>query len=220
MSVEKYTSLITSEHNKKPNFMKVVEVNTKFYAHVQDILSGFINDFDIDSAVGAQLDTIGLWAGVSRFIKSPLTGIYFEWGAASVGWSSGIWQGDFSPTSGLTSLPDDIYRTLIRAKIAANSWDGTIPEAYKIWENIFNDNIVIIQDNQNMSITVAVVGAVLDALTRALLTGGYIPLKPEGVRVDYYAIPVDTNPIFIWGGEGSDVAGWGEGSWAQLITPT
>lgn len=222
ITTEIYTSLITSEYRDKPKFKKVVEINTKFYAHLQNVLSSIPELFDIDTAIGKQLDIIGEWVGASRFINTPLTGIYFEWGGtASVGWSSGIWQGQFSPTSGLTSLPDDVYRTLIKAKIAANKWDGTIPGAYEIWEEIFSNNIVVIQDNQDMSMVVAVVGEQLDALTQALLTGGYIPLKPEGVRITYFAVPTDDNPIFVWGTPGGEgTAGWGEGSWAKLLTPT
>lgn len=221
ITTETYTSLITSEHKDKPKFMGVVEIRTKFFAHIQNVLSSMIEKFDVDTAVGDQLDKIGEWVGASRFIRSPLTGVYFEWsGSSSVGWSSGIWQGEFSPTSGLTSLPDDMYRVLIKAKIAANRWDGTIPNAYEIWETVFANNLVVIQDNQDMSIVVAIIGEVLDAVTQALLTGGYIPLKPEGVKVQYYAVPVDTNPLFVWGSEGSGVAGWSEGSWAQTIAPT
>lgn len=222
-TLQTYLDLITSQHKHKPKFTATVSATAEFYAYLQSVLASMVEKFDVDVAVGEQLDIIGKWVGASRFIRSPLVGIYFEWGSASVGWSSGIWQGDFSPTSGLTSLPDDIYRTLIKAKIAANAWDGTIPRAYEIWETLFPNNTVIIQDNQNMTIILAVVGAPLDALTQALLTGGYIPLKPEGVGVQFYAVPVDENPLFVWGNSGVpglETAGWGNGSWANLLEPT
>lgn len=223
--VNTYLGLITSEHRDKEKFQAMVQAVTSFYVQLQSTLSSLIAKFDIDTATGAQLDIIGRWAGISRFIRSPLTGVYFEWGTDSVGWSQGVWQGTFSPTSGLAELPDDMYRTLIRAKIAANRWNGTIPSAYDIWEEVFPNNRVIIEDNQDMSIIVAVVGEVLDAVTTALLTGGYIPLKPEGVRVAYYAVPVDTSPMFIWGGEGTggdgvNTGGWSIGSWAKTLSPT
>lgn len=222
MAVETYTSLITSEHSDKENFIATLKVPVSLQDQLQNVLMQMIDAFDIDVAVGRQLDIIGEWVGVTRNISTPLTGIYFEWGgAASVGWSSGIWQGEFSPTSGISSLPDDIYITLLRAKIAANRWSGTIPSAYEIWEEIFPNTVIIIQDNQDMSIIIGISGEPLDVLTQALLTGGYIPLKPEGVRVQYYAIPVDSNPIFTWGAEeSSGTGGWGIGSWAKLLSPT
>ncbi len=220
MSVETYTGLITSEHSNKPNFVSTVEASTSPQSLIQDVLATINNKFDVDTAIGKQLDIVGLWVGVSRFINTPLTGVYFEWDNASLGWDFGIWQGEFSPTSGLTALPDDAYRTLIKAKIAANSWSGNIPDAYKIWESVFTDTIVLIQDNQNMTIVIGVVGRPLDVLTQALLTGGYLPLKPEGVGILYYAVPVDENPFFAWGADGSGVSGWGTGSWAKILAPT
>jgi hypothetical protein len=220
MSVETYTALVTSEHAHKPKFIATIEANAGLEAFIQSVLSTINPSFDLDSAVGVQLDTVGVRVGVSRFIATPLSGIYFEWDNAALGWSFGIWKGVFSPTTGLTLLPDDSYRTLIRAKIAANSWKGSIPDAYTIWETLFTDTIVLIQDNQDMSMVIGVTGQPLDVLTQALLIGGYLPLKPEGVRIAYYALHVDTNPLFAWGADGSGVAGWGIGSWAKILAPT
>jgi hypothetical protein len=220
-TVETYTALITSEHKDKPKFMAVVEANTKFYAHLQSVIGSIPSKFDVDTAVGHQLDVVGLWAGVSRFIRSPLVGVYFEWDNADVGWDRGLWLGDFAPTTGVTELPDEYYRLLIKAKIAANQWDGSIPGAYDVWESLFTSNTIIIQDNQNMSMGVVIAGDALDALTKALITGGYIPLKPEGVRVSYFAIPGVTAPIFSWDTEDNvGLAGWDVGAWAEILSPT
>lgn len=220
---EEYLNLITSQHRNKPKFMRVVEIKTSFYTYMKNLISTFPKIFDVDNAVGVQLDVVGYSVGASRFIETPLTDVFFEWDNENLGWERGIWKDELTPMSGLAVLPDDIYRTLIKAKIAANQWDGTVDEAYKIWDAIFPNNTIIIQDNQNMTIIVAIVGEPLDALTQALLTGGYLPLKPEGVGVEYYAIQVDTNPIFVWDGLGTPglaTAGWDEGSWSQLILPT
>ena len=223
--VNTYLGLITSEHRNKEKFSAMVQSIASFYVQLQDVLYSLIDGFDIDTAMGAQLDIIGQWAGVSRFIRSPLVNVYFEWDNADVGWSKGVWQGSFSPTSGLAELPDDMYRVLIKAKIAANRWNGSIPGAYDIYQTVFPNNTVIIQDNQDMSMTVAVVGEVLDAVTEALLTGGYIPLKPEGVRINFYVVPIDESPLFIWGGEGTGgdgvhTGGWSVGSWGKFLSPT
>jgi len=219
-TVDTYTGLVTSEH-RKPKFLALVSANNKFSAHLQNVLSSIPSKFDVDSAVGVQLDAVGLWAGVSRFINSPLSGIYFEWdGDTVVGWDSGLWKGDFDPTTGITKLPDTYYRILIKAKISANQWDGSIPAAYDVWENLFANNFIIIQDNQDMSMGVVIAGDAIDALTRAIITGGYIPLKPEGVRVSYYAVPGVTGPIFAWDTEDNPgLSGWDVGAWADILTP-
>lgn len=223
MSVKTYTDLITSEHNRKPNFVATLTVPVELAVRTQEVFASMIPKFDLDSAEGEQLDFIGVWVGATRRIRTPLTGIFFSWDGSDpgVGWDSGIWRSKENESGTITVLPDDVYRTLIRAKIAANKWDGTIPGAYEVWEAVFPNSNIIIQDNQDMSMAIGVTGLPLDILTQALLTGGYIPLKPEGVRIAYYAVPVDEAPLFSWDVVDNDgLAGWGAGSWAKILQPT
>lgn len=220
MSVEKYLNLVPSQNRNKTKFISTLSASLKPLVHIQNVIASIPEKFDLDDAKGHQLDVVGEWVGISRFIQTPLVGIYFEWdGSAVVGWNSGIWKDDFSPTTGLTELPDEFYRILIKAKIAANRWDGTIPQAYAIWREIFVNNTILIQDLQDMSMIVGIVGEALDAVTQALLIGGYLTLKPEGVGIKYYAIPSGDGPLFAWDTEGNGVAGWEVGAWAELIEP-
>lgn len=220
-TTEDYQSLITSHHADKPKFMATVAIAAKVFAHLQQLAADLPRQFDLDEAVGVQLDAVGEWIGRSRRIDTPLTGVYFTWDdVASTGWDAGVWQGPFDPDSGLTVLPDDEYRLLLRAKVAANQWDGSIPGAYEVWTTVFNDSIILIQDNQDMSMTVGIAGTPVSTVTQALLTGGYIPLKPEGVRVNYYAISVDSGPLFAWDADSEALAGWDTGSWALELLPT
>lgn len=222
-TVDTYTKLVTSEH-RKPKFLALIEANNKFSSHLQNVIGSIPLMFDVDSAVGVQLDIVGLWAGVSRIINSPLSGIYFEWDNVDfvIGWDSGLWKGEFDPSTGITELTDTYYRTLIKAKIAANQWDGSIPIAYDVWGNLFVNNIIIIQDKQNMSMGIIIAGSALDALTRAIITGGYIPLKPEGVRIAFYAVLSVTGPAFAWDvvEDNDGLSGWDVGIWAEILTPT
>jgi hypothetical protein len=220
MITKDYLDLLTSEFRQKQKYTATVSLDVAVAVRVQELLASMVPIFDIDSAVGAQLDVIGEWAGISRNVSIPVTGVYFSWdGDFSVGWEYGVWQGSLAPAD-VTTLPDDVYRTLIRAKIAANGWNGTTDGAYAIWDNVFPSTIILIQDGQNMSYALAVIGGVIDSLTLALLTGGYLPLKPEGVRVTEYLVSVDTNPAFGWDVESAHLGGWEEASWLREIAPT
>jgi len=220
MTVEEYLNLITSAYRKKPKFEAMVSDYVSVPSRVQDLLASMIPIFDVDVAVGDQLDIIGLWVGISRNVNIPTTGIYFSWDGVdpTVGWDYGTWQGNL-PTSTITELPDDAYRTLIKAKIAANKWDGTTTNAYVIWDALFPDLNILIQDNQNMSYAMIFFGGIISSLTVALITGGYIPLKPEGVRISGYYIPVDDGPVFGWDIDTDYMQGWDQGSWAQFYFP-
>lgn len=222
MTVQDYLDLITSEYQNKPNFMATVSFLVALPVRVQELLTAMIPLFDLDTPpVGDQLDIIGKWVGVSRNVAIPINGVYFSWDGTdySVGWDFGSWQPQDQPTS-VTSLPDDAYLSLIRARIAANNWDGTTNGAYAIWDAVFPQFTILIQDFQNMSYDMAFVGGIVDSLTLALITGGYIPLRPEGVLINEYLVPVDSNPLFAWDIENQYLAGWDSGSWAREISPT
>lgn len=222
MTKDEYLALITSEHSDKPKFEATVAATIAPLARLQEVLGSFIKEFDIDSAVGAQLDIIGQWVGRPRRIDTPLVGVYFAWDdVVGDGWDSGIWKGPYDPDSGLVDLPDDAYRLLLKAKVAANNWDGTIPQAYDIWATAFGtDTYLLIQDNQDMSMVVGIAGVPLSIVEQALLTNGYIPLKPEGVRIQYYAVAPAEGSLFAFDvAEGSAMAGWDHGQWATELIP-
>jgi len=216
ITIQDYIDLVPSQHRDKPNFIATLTSLIQPFVDLQNI--DFNTAFDIDFAVGKQLDIIGEWVGVSRRISTPITGVYFSWDDTELtGWDSGTWQGEFDPTSGLQDLPDDSYRTLLKAKIAANKWDGTIENAYSIWKEVFVNSFIIIEDLQNMSINIGVAGQRLNAVELALLTEGYIPLKPMGVKVNYYMISESGGALFGWDIENDVIAGWDESSWAKEI---
>ena len=133
-----YTGLITSEHNQRPKFMAVVEALTKPMVALQNLLGGMPDVFDLDKAVGVQLDAVGLWVGIARRVATPLTGVYFSLDTAGVGFDQGNWKGPFDPDTGLTLLDDDTYRLVLRAKIGANHWDGTLGSTAAILNSIFS----------------------------------------------------------------------------------
>lgn len=137
VDVSQYTGLITSEHADKPKFNAMVSAVAQCFVDQQNALGSFIPSFDLDEAVGDQLDTLGAWVGISRRVRTPLTGVYFSFDIAGLGFDQGVWQGPFDPSTGITLLDDDTYRLLIRAKIGANHWDGTLVSSAAILNLIF-----------------------------------------------------------------------------------
>ena len=213
--VSDYTGLVTSEHADKPKFMAMLAAVSQCFVDHQNELNAFVSDFDLNEAIGAQLDILGKWVGISRNIETPISGVYFSLDTYGVGFDQGVWQGPFDPSAGIVSMDDDTYRLIIRAKIAANHWDGTIGSAAAILDNIFGSSTyVFIQDNQDMSMTVGLSGNLPSALFVALFGGGYIPLKPEGVLTNYVATSVNGDPCFGFDVENPYISGFDVGSWA------
>lgn len=219
MTIQDYIDLIPSENAQQPDFLAVITANVSMLVRIQELMQSMIPLFDLDlPPVGNQLDIIGQWVGVSRNIAVPIPGVFFTWdGDASLGWDFGIWATSADQTE-ITVLPDAQYLTLIKAKIAANQWDGTTNGAYAIWNALFTNVTILIQDFQNMSYDLGIIGASLDSLTLALITGGYIPLRPEGVLINnYFTSP---GPVFAWDSDSALLQGWDTGLWATFVAPT
>lgn len=218
-NIDGYLSRITSKHSDKPKFMAAVAAAVQPCADITGSLAPFPSSFDLDWAVGAQLDVVGLWVGQPREISLPLTGVYFSFDDPLLGFDQGAWKGPFDPESGVTRLSDGPYRLLIRAKIALNSWDGTIPQSNEIWAKVFAGagfKIYTI-DNSDMTMAVVIGGfKAPDALTKALFRQAYLQLKPEGVRhlgVSY--VSVLGAPAFGFDVETSAVGGFDRGAWVS-----
>lgn len=216
--VTDYTSLITSEHQSAPKYMAMVEAVAAPFVDLQNALLSMPGAYDLDDAVGVQLDAVGLWVGVTRDIQTPLSGVYFSLDTDGVGFDEGSWQGQFDPSSGLTSLDDDTYRLLLRARIGANHWDGTVDSTATILDAIFNGTTsVFIQDNADMSISIGMVGARPSAVFLALVAGGYIPIKPSTVRIAYIITSTVDAPIFGFDVENSYISGFDVGAYATPL---
>lgn len=219
-TLQDYLSLIAPEHQNKPDYMATVSF---LIAPIVDTINLFQQmldgTFDLDIAVGQQLDFVGRRVGASRQLKIAIDNIFFSTDVDGQGFDQGIWQED-SSVDQLYSLPDDAYLILIKATIAANYWDGTPANAYDVWQVAFGylGYTLIMEDNQDMSFWVIVIGPPLSAIMYALLTGGYLDLKPGAVRLNGYLMPsVPDYPIFAMDVDNDNFKGFDEGAWLVPI---
>ncbi|MFJ7312508.1 DUF2612 domain-containing protein [Pseudomonas sp. NPDC098747] len=214
---EDYTRRITSQHADKPKYMSMVEAVIRPITEVIAVTNQISPSFDLDTAIGAQLDADGVWIGVSRNIDTPLADVYFSFDIPGLGFDQGTWKGPLDPDSGVSVLDNESYRALLRARIKANHWDGTTESLKDIYDSIFTgDTRVFVEDNQDMSMTIGVSGKTPTAVELALLTGGYLPIKPQGVRIKYYIVAPDEEVIFGFDADNEYIGGFDNGSWGTV----
>jgi len=218
-TAEDYVGRITSYHRGKPRFTETVRVSADATVDLIAAIRAVQPSFDLDTAIGVQLDVDGEWIGRSRYIVTPIDNAWFSWDTPGLGWNQGVWKGPFDAETGLTRLDDETYRLLLRAKIAANNWDGTMARAAEALAYIVSGSgtLLYIEDKQDMSMIIGIAGDLPSALVLAIFAGGYIPLKPAGVRVDYLVTSVSGDAVFGWdavAADGKPLAGWDEGAWA------
>lgn len=181
VSVDDYVALVTSEHKDKPNFVALLKVFVQPFVDAMNQFQAFVADLDLDLAVGVQLDVIGLWVGLPRSLRVPISGVYFSFDTVGLGFDQGVWQSSLNPNAGVTTLDDDTYRVMLRAKIASNSWDGTLGGANALLGVLFPGGQVLLKDNFDMTESIVITGSPLSALFQQLVTTGYLSFKPGGV---------------------------------------
>ena len=226
--MSKYTDLITNYHRGKPLFVDHVDLSTRPLTDTSIALQNLLTAFDIDSAVGVQLDVLGEWIGRTRIVSQPISGVYFSFDTDGVGWDQGVWQGPYDPDAGFTSLSDDTYRIVLKAKIAINSWDGQNDSLPAILETALNGSGLRMQivDNQDMTISVWVfpeedISKVSLELIAAIKQG-YLTVKAAGVWAGDIQTPsIETpsvgNRFFGFDMDNEYIAGFDDGAWEKIL---
>lgn len=189
MNIGRYLNLVTSEHQGKPKFTAMLSASLTLVDGATALTDNFVSYFDVVSAIGRQLDILGEIVGVKRVVT-------------------------FQPTDGSSPvLNDDLYRLIIQAKILKNQWDGTTNQMYDVWNVLFPQAMLIIQDNQDMTMTALIIG-LSSPMQKDLISNGYVIPKPQGVRINY---AYSTNPFFAYDLETNEFKGYDEGYWAQYF---
>lgn len=201
-----YTSLITSQHRDKPRFVAVVDLLANSVGTIADTALSLTTLFDVDFALGVQLDTIGIWVGVSRRLDVPLD-VFFSWDTTGLGWDQGQWNGAHQAGTTTVLLDDETYRLLMKTIIKANHWDGTLVQYQTIMQTFFPTQIFYAVDNQNMTMDTYIDGEALANVPLAIMQSGPLSkIKPAGVGVNF-----DTTYDFGFD-EAGDTEGFGKGT--------
>jgi hypothetical protein len=205
-----YTGLITSEHQKT----KFIAMLAAYLAKLDmaELLESFDSEFDIETAIGAQLDILGELIGQGRMVN-------------------------FEPSDGSgAKLSDYNYRFLLKGKIIRNMWNGTMESLIELLDfmfpsttetrvyyntaclgvsqkktytkKIYNFEIAVV-DNQDMTMSIYFKGNI-PSLYKELVENGYIIPKPQGVGINYTFI---NHIIFGYDYNSETVSGYDRGYW-------
>lgn len=188
----KYLDLVTSEHADKPKFMSMMAAITQPYVDEQLTIAEFSPSYDLDLAIGRQLDVDGQWIGLTRQVMIPITGFFFSLNVLGAGLNQAPWFHAGDSLFNTVVLDDEPYRRLLQAKARANIWDGTVADAYEVYDVFFNgtSTVVRIHDNQDMSMQIELMGGAPSPTDIAIIEQDYLGLRPEGVTM----LPIIVTP--------------------------
>jgi hypothetical protein len=184
-SAQTYLDLIPSQNRAQPKFTAMMTALVQPFVDGQSVLAGMPSLFDIDSAVGVQLDVVGQWVGISRNLSTPIN-TYFAWDTAGVGWDQGAWKRPSDPIVGLVVLDDTHFRAVLKAKALNNHWDGDAADAYAIMNATFSvfGYSIGIEDYGNLTMGLLLIGLTPpDDTLLALFNSGLLDIRPVGVQI-------------------------------------
>ena len=239
---EYYRNLITSEYRLAPHFNAMVRGMVDYNCKLDRFIMKMVEHFDVASATGDQLDILGDCVGVSRnldfeptpaatgsiicpgpeamekdneAVESELT-TYKTPAPVNVAETDTLQGWAPSDMQDMPLISDDIYRRMIMAKIIQNVWKGNVLELYEMWDALFPENQGLqIQDLQDMSFNIVLIGN-FSQLLQELILHGYIIPKPEGVRINMLSfISNDGRPIFSYKYNNLNWSGY-KSHWIQI----
>ena len=185
-NVEDYWKLITSEHRTRPNYKRYVETIQFPVAETLNFYDDVNSAFQLNTAVGKQLDILGELVGVSR--ELPTT----------------------NPVIG-ERLSDSYFRIVIKAKIAMNRWDGTAEQLKELMLQVFPDALCEVIDFQDMSMWLVVISPEIDMVVAELFREGFLTPRPAGVKL---STKTASEKLFGYDLNNAYIAGYDTGIWA------
>lgn len=193
--IEYYTNLLIIQYNKLPNASATIALFIEQLV-ADGIYFDVKNGYNLDTAVGVQLDVLGKYIGVSRFFGAMMFEDYFSFSlydpkpeiyTGSVGFCDysdlakpGFWMVYDAIVNTTYSLSDADYRLILKLKILQNNSNHSDKEIDDGIFEIFGD-LLIPQDNYNMTMNYIVDPSIEDLINIAY-NKGVLP-KPMGVEI-------------------------------------
>ena len=199
-----YTNLLIKQYWEKPKAFAEIELKSSTWDTVRAFLASLDNAFDLDFAVGAQLDVLGRIVGIPREVPDVIAKTYlgFSINPDSLGFADkfdplrigGPFFDKFSSPYTVQQLNDNDYRFFIRVKVALN-WASAYVSSD---ERISIQDVILaafegrayVVDNLNMTLTLYVSPVVSLERLRLIRRLNLLP-KPQGVR---YAEVIQAEP--------------------------
>lgn len=163
-----YANLLIIQYRNLPNARGTIE-SLVGESYADGISLDVLNAFDLETAVGQQLDILGKYIGLSRQVNI------------------------FLPNQ-TTRLNDDDYRTLLELKLITNNGRASTGEIKKSLYELFPDTIRV-YDNRDMSYTYFVSDTLQD-LMKVIVSEELLPLP---MSVDYRLIFVSKDVTKFFG---------------------
>ena len=186
---DEYKNLSIIQYSDKPTFNAILTALLEQFEKVHTLYKSFDDAYDVDKAVGKQLDVLGKIVGIGRTVPTVLLKKYFSFSGTFNGGAFGKapFKTGNEATYSDTQLNNEDYRFLIKAKIIRNFTYCSLSKPNKLnmqkaIDYLFN-NKGWIKDNYNMTFDLYV-SEVFDLDKIALIQALDLFPLPKGTRIN------------------------------------
>lgn len=181
--VARARSRIVNQYRNKPRMTKWLTLTPAVAnRRLEDTISAVYNSYDVDSVTGEQLDVIGRIVGAPRPILRGAAYDVFGYAGNDnyTNYNVAPYIGDGAVVD--APLNNDLYRKLIKAKIARNVSDGTSDSIIQLLEIVLGVKVTSLSSNGDKSFDIGIASE-LDNTTQYLLENFDLVPRPQGTRI-------------------------------------
>lgn len=197
---------ITDQFKGKPVMDKYLRLLIDGKGELQDVMEDVMTLRSIDTAVGVQLDVIGIIVGRPRGLVSAELFTYFGFEGATQGGSFGSitdpsvgapWYSLNGPLQRSREPSDEEYRIILKSKIIKNRTLSRPEDVIQAYKFLFNAEQVQLDELGHATVRIGI-GKILTATERGLLFGldGAGTLLPKTVGVEYVYSEFQSDRVF------------------------
>lgn len=194
--VERAKTRIINEYRGKNRMVRWLTITPEVSNdHVERPLDEIYRSYDVDTVSGEMLDIIGRIVGVARPILRDAEFDVFGYAGndSYTNYNIAPYIGDGEAID--APLNNDLYRKLIKAKIARNISDGAADSIIQLVEIIIGVKVTALVDNGDKSFDLGVASQ-LDNTTLYLIENFDLIPRPQGTRIgQVFVLPQEIDEI-------------------------
>ncbi len=219
--INQYLDLLIIQYSDSPKAVAEITLKASEYSKIQEFYASFFDAFDLDEAVGDQLNILGKVVGIPRIVPFSTAKKFFGFddNANSLSFDQGTFFDKFTDIGySDTELSDIQMRRLIRAKAAKNTTSPYMVSDERISiQDVINsafNGAAYVVDNYNMFLTLYIDG--LEILDDLILIRN-LDLLPSPQGVGYkFVISYSTEATFGFS-DNSNSKTFGQGVFAEKL---
>ncbi|PYY72191.1 hypothetical protein CRX42_02350 [Pseudomonas jessenii] len=190
--VARAKSRIINEYSNKQRMVRWLTITPEIAnQYLEDPLAQVYASYDVDTVTDEMLDVIGRIVGMPRpILRAAEFDVFGYVGNDNyTNYNVAPYIGDGEAVD--APLNNDLYRKLIKAKIARNISDGTADSIIQLVEIIIGVKVTALVDNQDKSFDIGIASEI-DNTTMYLINNFDLIPRPQGTRLgEIFILPVN-----------------------------